>query len=100
MAVKKISRETLHAKNGAEAVALSFKHADIDLILMDISMPFMGGYEATRDIRQFNKDVIIIAQTALLSPGEREMAMEAGCNDFVSKPFDQKELLSLIRKYC
>lgn len=99
LAVKKISKEILHFKNGAEAVAVCFKHPDIDLILMDIAMPFLEGYQATRDIRQFNKDVIIIAQTAQVIHGERDRAIEAGCDDFVPKPLDQKELLSLIRKH-
>jgi CheY-like chemotaxis protein len=99
MAVKKISSEILHANNGADAVAVCFKHPDIDLILMDIDMPFMEGNEATSDIRQFNKDVIIIAQTAKVLFGERNKALEAGCNDYISKPIDQKELMNMIRKY-
>jgi CheY-like chemotaxis protein len=99
IAVKKISNEILHAKNGAEAVAVCFENPDIDLILMDIAMPFMKGYEATSNIRTFNKDVIIIAQTAHIILGERNRAIEAGCNDYISKPIDQKELLNMIRKH-
>jgi CheY-like chemotaxis protein len=69
------------------------------MILMDIRMPEMGGYEATREIRQFNKNVIIIAQTAYALPGDREKALKAGCNDYISKPINKAELLSLMQKY-
>jgi CheY-like chemotaxis protein len=66
---------------------------------MDIQMPVMNGHEATRQIRQFNKDVVIIAQTAFGLSGDREKAIEAGCNDYISKPINKDELLSLIKKY-
>jgi hypothetical protein len=66
---------------------------------MDIQMPDMGGYEATRQIRQFNKNVVIIAQTAYGLSGDREKAIEAGCNDYISKPIKRAELLALIQKY-
>ena len=72
---------------------------DLDLVLMDIRMPEMGGYEATRQIRQFNKDVIIIAQTAYGLAGDREKALKAGCTDYISKPIDINLLKALIRKY-
>jgi CheY-like chemotaxis protein len=66
---------------------------------MDIKMPVMGGYEATRQIRQFNKDVIVIAQTAYGLTGDREKAIEAGCNEHLSKPIIKNELLSLMHQY-
>jgi CheY-like chemotaxis protein len=66
---------------------------------MDIRMPGIGGYETTRQIRQFNKDVIIIAQTAYGLSGDRERAIESGCNDYISKPINKEELLGLIQKY-
>ena len=66
---------------------------------MDIQMPGMNGYEATEQIRQFNKEVIIIAQTAFGLSGDREKAIEAGCNDYISKPIKNDELLRLIDKY-
>jgi len=62
-------------------------------------MPYLNGHEATQQIRQFNKDVIIIAQTAFGLSGDREKAIEAGCNDYISKPINKDELLSLIQKY-
>jgi len=68
-------------------------------VLMDIKMPVMDGHEATRQIRQFNKDVIIIAQTAYALVGDREKAIAAECNDYISKPIKKDELLALIQKY-
>lgn len=91
-----ISKEILHAETGVKAVELFRKQPDIDLILMDNQMPVMSGNEATKQIREFNKDVIIIAQTALALAGDREKALEAGCNDYISKPINKKELLEKI----
>jgi len=96
--VKKLSRETLHAKTGKEAVEIFSKNPDIDLILMDIKMPIMDGYTATRQIRRNSKNVIIIAQTAYALSNDREEAIEAGCNDYISKPIDKGELLDMIYK--
>jgi CheY-like chemotaxis protein len=98
-ALQKISYEVLHAKTGVEAVEACHKNPDIDLVLMDIKMPVMDGYEATRQIRQFNTDVVIIAQTAYALTGDRETAIEAGCNDYISKPIKKAELMALIQKY-
>ena len=69
------------------------------MVLMDIRMPKMDGYEATRQIRQFNKDVIIIAQTAYGFSGDKEKAIEAGCNDYISKPINMTLLYELIKKH-
>jgi len=66
---------------------------------MDIRMPEMDGYEATRKIREFNKDVIIIAQTAHALEGDREKSLEAGCDDYISKPIYKNELLEKIEKH-
>jgi len=93
------SKNVFYAKTGVEAVDICRKNADIDLVLMDIKMPDMGGYEATRLIRQFNKDVIIIAQTAFALSGDIEKAIASGCNDYISKPLKQYALVELIKKY-
>ncbi len=97
--LKEISGELLHARTGLEAVELCRANPDIDLILMDIKMPIISGYEATRQIREFNTDVIVIAQTAFGLSGDREKVMEAGCNDYLSKPVTKDTLLSTIKKY-
>jgi len=97
--INSLGNEILKARTGIEAVKTCKNNPDIDLIIMDIQMPEMGGYEATRQIRQFNKDVVIIAQTAYGLSGDREKTLEAGCNDYISKPINKVELLALIQKY-
>jgi len=92
-----ISREILHAKSGLEAIELCRNNPDTDLIFMDIKMPGMDGYEATRQIRQFNKDVIVIAQTAYGLACDKEKAIEAGCNEHLLKPIIKNKLMSLIQ---
>jgi len=96
----KISKEVLHAITGVEAVEACRNNPDLDLVLMDIRMPQMNGLEATKRIRQFNKDVIIIAQTAYAFTGDSEKAIDAGCNDYISKPINRTLLYELIKKYC
>ncbi len=86
-------------KNGHETVEVCRNKPDIDLVLMDIQMPGMNGYNATRKIRTFNKKVVIIAQTAYALEGDNGKALEAGCNDYISKPVKKDELLALIQKY-
>ena len=97
--IRKFGKEILKAGNGVEAVELCRRNPDLDLILMDIEMPGMDGYEAARQIRQFNKDIVIIAQTAYAFPGEREKAIAAGCNDYIAKPFNKTSLITLLKKY-
>ena len=67
--------------------------------MMDIKMQVMDGYEATRLIREFNKEVVIIAQTALGLKGERKKALEAGCTDYLAKPITYNDFSDLIKKY-
>ena len=98
MILATISQEILHAENGNKAVELCRTNSDIDLIMMDIQMPGTNGYEATRQIREFNKDVIIIAQTAYAIAGDREKALAAGCDDYISKPIKKKVLIAKIEK--
>jgi hypothetical protein len=97
--LQKISYEVLHAITGVQAVEACRNNPDLDLVLMDIRMPKMDGNEATRQIRQFNTDVIIIAQTAYAFSGDKELAIEAGCNDYISKPINSTSLFELIRKH-
>jgi signal transduction histidine kinase len=85
------------ACNGKEAVVLASTGL-FDLVLMDMQLPLMDGYEATRRIREKNKNICIIAQTANAMVEDRERALTAGCNDFIPKPFTQKELFDVIAK--
>ncbi len=93
------SNELLFAKNGLECVEICEQVNDIDLILMDIKLPLMDGYAATKKIRSFNKEVIIIAQTAYALTGDREKAINAGCNDHITKPISKGRLLDVISEY-
>jgi hypothetical protein len=97
--VNKLSKEVIKVKTGKAAVKICRKNPDLDLILMDIQIPDLNGYKTTRQIRQFNKDVVIIAQTAFGLSGDREKAIAAGCNDYIAKPINKTELLALIQKY-
>ncbi|MDA3824105.1 MAG: response regulator, partial [Bacteroidales bacterium] len=98
-AIMSISAEVFVASDGVQAIEKCKSHPDIDLVLMDIKLPVMSGYEATKRIRQFNKEVIIIAQTAFVLPGDKEKAIGAGCNDYISKPIHQSELIDKIAGY-
>lgn len=97
--VKNYSSQILHAKTGLEAIAICKNNPAIDLILMDIQMPMMNGFETTRQIRKFNKNVIIVAQTASVLSGDREKIIDEGCNDFISKPVNKNILFNVIHKY-
>lgn len=97
--VKMFGKEILKARTGVEAVEICRDNPDIELILMDIQMPIINGYEATKQIREFNTEVIIIAQTAYGLSGDREKAIYAGCNDYIAKPINKMELQMLIQKY-
>jgi PAS domain S-box-containing protein len=97
--VGRISNNVMKVRSGSEAIEFCRNNPDIDLVLMDIKMPLMDGYEATRQIRKFNKHVIIIAQTAYGLNGDREEAIDAGCNEYISKPVNLATLNNLIKSY-
>ena len=99
-AVEIVGKKILRVRTGAEAVEACRNNPGIDLVLMDIKMPGMNGYEATRQIRQFNKDVIIIAQTAYGLLGDKDKALAAGCNEYLSKPIVGDVLKKLLQKYA
>ncbi len=89
----------LHARTGFQAIDLCKSINKIDMILMDIKMPSMDGYTTTREIRKFNKDIPIIAQTAYTLESDREKCIDAGCNDLITKPIEIGELLSKINSF-
>lgn len=97
--LKIFAKEILDVSNGFEAVEICKKNDDIDLVIMDLNIPGINGYEATRMIRKFNRNVIIIAQTAYALNGDREKAVEAGCNSYISKPVSHLSLRKLINKH-
>lgn len=99
IAVKPFSKEIIKVSTGFEAIDACRNNPDIDLVMMDINMPEMGGYEATKKIRKFNKDVVIIAQTAYGMQSDHDKAIAAGCTDYISKPINIISLSKLIQQY-
>ncbi len=97
--ISPFSNQVLEATTGLEAIEICRNNPDIDLIMMDINMPEMDGLEATRQIRKFNKDVVIIGQTAFGQSDSKEKAIDAGCTAYISKPIDIEFLLDMIKKY-
>ena len=93
-----ISGSILRAKDGIEAIEIAKNTKHIDLILMDIKMPLLNGFEATEKIREFNSQIFIIAQSAFTQENYKEQSKKAGCNGFISKPIHKQKLLSLISK--
>jgi signal transduction histidine kinase len=89
----------LHARNGFQAVELCKSISKIDLVLMDIKMPEMDGFQATRLIREFNKKVPIIAQTAYVMENEWDRCFEVGCNDQITKPIEIKEFFEKVDRF-
>ena len=94
--LNKKANQLLFAHSGNVAVEMCRNMPDIDLILMDIKMPMMDGYEATRRIREFNKKVVIFAQTAYAQPRDRTKALKSGFNEYITKPVNKKNLHELI----
>ncbi len=95
--LKKTKVKLIRVKNGAEAVEL-VKSNHVDLVLMDINMPTMDGYEATKLIKEFRVDIPIIIQTAIYEDGQ-ERAIKAGANDFIAKPIDLKTFMEKIANF-
>jgi PAS domain S-box-containing protein len=88
----------LHAKDGHEAVDCCEKYPEVDLILMDIKMPNMDGYEAIRRIKKLKPGLPIIAQSAYAMPSEQQKALDAGADDYLTKPISQPELIKKIEQ--
>jgi len=97
-ALRRTKAKILWAKDGQEAINM-FKDNKIDLVLMDLQLPVMDGYTATREIKKINPEVPVIAQTAHVMSGEREKCMEAGCNDYLAKPIRLQILIDTLSKY-
>ncbi len=89
----------IRANDGEQIVDLIKNNQDVDMILMDISMPKLNGYDATRNIRELGFKMPIIAQTALSLNYEKDKVIEAGCNDFIEKPILKENLFKIISKY-
>lgn len=90
--------EILHALNGKDAVEMCQNNDRIGIVLIDIKMPVMNGYEAIKKIREFRPDLPIVAQTAYALSNEMLKAFNAGSNDYISKPFTREQLLAIVTK--
>jgi PAS domain S-box-containing protein len=97
--LNKTGVKLLRAKNGQEAHEMCRNNYDIDLVLMDIQMPVMSGYDATREIKKIRPSLPVIAQTAYAMSGEKEKTMEAGCDDYIPKPLKKRELIMKIHRF-
>ncbi len=87
------------ATDGKPAIEACLKNQDINIIMMDIQMPEMDGYEATKTIKSIRPEVPVIAQTAYFVNEERQKMQDAGCDEYISKPIRRNELLELLNKY-
>lgn len=97
--LKKTQIRIIHAKNGKEAVEACRIHNNIDIILMDIQMPKLSGFDATKQIRIQNPSITVIAQTAYAMEGDKERSILAGCNDYITKPIHPDSLLDKMDQF-
>ncbi len=95
--LEKNGYKTVRASSGEEVLKIFRSGVQLDLIVMDVKMPVMSGLEATTEIRKTNKTIPIIALTAYALPGDREMCMEAGSTDYVSKPIEKNSFLNRVK---
>jgi CheY-like chemotaxis protein len=97
--LKKTGATLIVAKDGQKAVDLCNSELQIDLVLMDIRLPVMNGYKATKLIKSNHKYLPVIAQTAFAMNSDIESAFHAGCDEFLSKPISQEQLFSVLSKF-
>jgi CheY-like chemotaxis protein len=98
--VLKLTKANLiFTRDGKSAIQICRENPNIDIILMDIQLPVMNGEQAAEEIRNLNKDIIIIAQTAYAMADDRQKYITNGFDDYIAKPIIPKELISLIGKY-
>jgi CheY-like chemotaxis protein len=95
----KTGAEILWARDGQEAIDMCKAKDHIDIVLMDLKMPGVDGNEATRQIKAYNPQIIIIAQTSFSYRNDRILALEAGCDTFLSKPVKPDNLLATVEKF-
>ena len=93
--------QILSAENGKDAIEMLQQHPDVDVVLMDIMMPDMDGYDTMRTIRRLSRfrSLPIVALTAKAMKGDREKCIEAGASDYIAKPVDTEQLLTMLRAW-
>lgn len=97
-ALRVVELKILHADDGQNGINL-FKENNVDLVLLDIQLPGMDGYEVLKHLKKIKPEVTVIAQTAYSMSGDKEKCIELGCSDFLSKPLNIVRLRELITKY-
>ena len=97
--LSKLNATIFWAKNGLEAIEICNNEPLIDLVLMDLQMPEMNGYEATRILKKKYPNLPIVAQTAFVMSDDREKALDSGCDDYLAKPIKSKDLLFVVGKF-
>ncbi len=97
--LKSTNAEILLAKNGADAIDICRRYPDIELVFMDIKMPEKDGVEATHIIKEQFPHIIIIAQTAYALNDERETILHEGFDDYIAKPIQREDVISIVEKY-
>jgi CheY-like chemotaxis protein len=97
--LSKLNVTVFWAKNGFEAIDICVQENSIDLVLMDLQMPEMNGYAATKVLKEKFPLLPIVAQTAFAISDDREKALDAGCDDYLAKPIKSKDLLLVVEKF-
>jgi len=97
--IESIGIPVLTASNGKEAVEILSANNDIELVLMDLKMPVMDGYEALNEIKKLKPHTVVIAETAYALPGDKEKILKAGFDDYLPKPITLEILKNTLLKY-
>jgi len=98
-ALKRLSINVIRARNGEEAVKVCRNDPDIILVIMDIKMPLMNGWEAIRIIKTFRPGLPVFVVTAYMLNNEEHLSFEAGCDEYLTKPVNYKLLVRKLNKY-
>ncbi|MDK2977929.1 MAG: hypothetical protein PWP52_643 [Bacteroidales bacterium] len=97
--LKSTKIQVFWAKSGKEAIDIFKETEHLDLVLMDIQLPGINGYEVTKLIKAYNQNVPVIAQTAYALSGEKEQSLKEGCDDYIAKPFKKETLIEVLSKH-
>ncbi|MBI9034247.1 MAG: response regulator [Bacteroidales bacterium] len=97
--VKRSRGDVIWAKNGKLALEIYKQHPEIEIVLMDIHMPVMNGFETTKELKKINPNIVVIAQTAYAMVYDEQICYDAGCDDYLAKPIKPKLLLEKIENY-
>lgn len=89
----------IRAFDGAQAVEICKTNNDIVLVLMDLKMPVLDGFEATKQIKAIRPDLPVIAQTAFATSADKSRALECGCSEFLGKPFNYEQFIEIVNAY-